>query len=391
MIKREIRALTGLRGIAASWVVFHHLHEDDPLSGILSQILIHGYLAVDVFFVLSGFVMALSYKHLFENGFTGRAYGVFLGRRFARIWPLYAVATLGYAAIYAVSSIHGVVYHHITLGDLPYLIPLNLALVQTWGLGETLGGPAWSISTEFAAYLLFPLLASLALFSRPLLAFVTGVLALILMLVLPILTGEGYGTPRPLDLFDYHTAWPLVRCIAEFTLGIVAFRAATGGLIPSEFRSPLSACVVALAMVALTGIHHSDLAFVALSPILIVLLSRDEGPVAKVLGSRPIHFLGVVSYGMYLVHYALLHLHVVSRFIASRIGQQSADVVADLVVFGVVVLAAYVGYRLIELPGRSAVKRIIGRMEPATTRAVVAGERAGFVEAAGRASRRQEK
>ena len=70
--RQEIGALTGLRGVAACWVAMYHGHEFGRLAGPAGVLLRHGYLAVDVFFVLSGFVMGLSYAHMFAPGFRAR-------------------------------------------------------------------------------------------------------------------------------------------------------------------------------------------------------------------------------------------------------------------------------------------------------------------------------
>jgi peptidoglycan/LPS O-acetylase OafA/YrhL len=381
MTKGEIRALTGLRGVAASWVVFHHLHEDDTLGSWTSYVLIHGYLAVDIFFVLSGFVMALSYKHLFDGGFSRRGYALFLGRRLGRVWPLYALATLVYAGIFAVASKYGVVYHHITVQELPFLIPINLAMIQTWGLGPTLGAPAWSVSTEFAAYLLFPVLSWLTLFHRGWTVWFIGIVAGGVVCLLPVLSGQGFLGPRPLDIFDYHTLWPVLRCIAEFTLGLVAFRVAYSSRASRILSRLFATILVPVVMVLLTPFPNTDLPFVFLSGLLIVQLSKQAGPVSRLLGSRAIHFLGVMSYGLYLCHYALLHLHAVSRYLIPFLGQGAADVAADLIVFLVALAVATLGYRLVELPSREAVKRALRRMDPVVAQATIESETMGLEEA----------
>ena len=59
--------MTGIRGVAACWVVLYHMYEFAPLPPVLGNLLRHGYFAVDLFFVLSGFVMTLSYKALFAD------------------------------------------------------------------------------------------------------------------------------------------------------------------------------------------------------------------------------------------------------------------------------------------------------------------------------------
>jgi peptidoglycan/LPS O-acetylase OafA/YrhL len=152
---RQIRALTGLRGVAACWVVVYHLvgYEAYAPTGLAGNFIRHGYLAVDVFFLLSGFVMALSYWQLFDRNPSIQTYAVFLLRRLARLYPLYAVII----AVMLVLQIAGV-SHALSRTDFGAPLMENLLLVQAWGFGNSLNAPAWSISTEFAAYLLFPLI-----------------------------------------------------------------------------------------------------------------------------------------------------------------------------------------------------------------------------------------
>jgi peptidoglycan/LPS O-acetylase OafA/YrhL len=90
----EIRSLTGIRGVAASAVVLYHFDLGQPDSGPLQHVLHHGYLAVDLFFVLSGFVMALTYGRAFVLQPNIEGFGRFLENRLARIYPLYLVTTL---------------------------------------------------------------------------------------------------------------------------------------------------------------------------------------------------------------------------------------------------------------------------------------------------------
>src|SRR5258707_7540721 len=91
---REIRSLTGMRGVAALAVVLYHLDLGQDDTGLVQHIIHHGYLAVDLFFVLSGFIMALTYSHVFVERFNINKYWKFLNHRIARIYPLYIFSTL---------------------------------------------------------------------------------------------------------------------------------------------------------------------------------------------------------------------------------------------------------------------------------------------------------
>lgn len=93
--KPEIRALTGVRGVAALLVVIYHWAMPYmPQGSVAFRLFGRGYLFVDLFFVLSGFMMALNYGHLFENHVRWPAIRFFFLRRFARVYPLYFVVML---------------------------------------------------------------------------------------------------------------------------------------------------------------------------------------------------------------------------------------------------------------------------------------------------------
>lgn len=161
----QLDGLTAVRGIAAWFVVLYHIRASTPWlpDGVMA--LAHkGYLAVDFFFLLSGFVIWLSAREDFAaRGLA--ATGAFLRRRMARIYPLYAVMlalTILFAALV-----------HTTGRDMdnyPWAeLPLHILMLQNWGFTDALSWnhPAWSISTELAAYLLFPLIALLPLARAP--------------------------------------------------------------------------------------------------------------------------------------------------------------------------------------------------------------------------------
>jgi peptidoglycan/LPS O-acetylase OafA/YrhL len=164
---RQIGPLTGVRGLAALWVAGCHLVAEPGLvSGLAARILARGYLAVDLFFILSGFVMALNYGHLFKRRIRVAVFSRFLLLRLARLYPLYGSILLvrfGYTALR---------YGSFDLprpwiaAPLPYPaidLPANLLLVQSWGIAKSSIGPAWSVSTEWGAYMVFPVLAMLGL------------------------------------------------------------------------------------------------------------------------------------------------------------------------------------------------------------------------------------
>jgi peptidoglycan/LPS O-acetylase OafA/YrhL len=226
---KEIRALTGLRGIAAIWVMVFHTMSVPESGSTVRAVLDRGYLAVDLFFVLSGYVLALNYGRLFRDGISRSVFRTFLWRRFARTYPLYFVMTvvvlaLSRSRIIALWDGGGQVCN----ASASALIP-NLLLVQSRATHFcSLDAPSWSISTEWGAYLLFPFLSSILLFGPKTRLWASavvavGVLDALRFLQISALGGRGYWFSC-LNIWDTVSIAPELRCVAEFTIGLVVFR-----------------------------------------------------------------------------------------------------------------------------------------------------------------------
>ena len=153
-------ALTGLRALAAAWVVLFH-YRDDLLALVpglapLDTFMRAGYLGVDLFFPLSGFVLAYTYADRL-GGFSWRGSVDFVRNRFARVWPVHVLTLnvdLALAALLGTLGV-GADGHRRT----PQAYVENVAMVHTWFSDRpSFNAPAWSISSEWFAYLLAPLL-----------------------------------------------------------------------------------------------------------------------------------------------------------------------------------------------------------------------------------------
>ena len=210
---KEIRALTGIRGAAACYVMAYHFFSNASI-GPAGTFIGHGYLAVDLFFVLSGFVMALTYAEDFRKGFAVQAYARFMVKRLGRIYPLYISATIA-AFLIAVS-------HHEPHLTSATRWACNILLIQAWGLSQSIAHAVWSISTEFGAYVLFPGLLAVTLLCRPRVAAFTALAAAATFLLLatrPL--GQLHQATRSgmLDIWGGNSIFPLLRCLAGFSLG----------------------------------------------------------------------------------------------------------------------------------------------------------------------------
>ena len=308
---REIRSLTGLRGIAALWVVVHHALFIPSPEGLLWTLIHNGYLAVDLFFVLSGYVMALTYAGWFEKGICLVDVFKFLRKRFARTYPLYAAATFITGLIMYYFEIHPWASPRQICGAAA-MLP-NMLLVQMWNTPFcSVDTPGWSISVEWGAYLLFPLLCQFTIFGTKRCVGAAAALSLLSLLIISMIPKNALGQPGgpwgPLDIAQGLTLAPAIRCMAGFTLGLVAHRLSRSKSGVAVGGNGLASLLLTCALLIVLCVSGTDLVAVCLFPLLILSLSQDRGMVSRMLGSRTVYFLGEISYSIYLVHYPILRL-----------------------------------------------------------------------------------
>ena len=219
-----IRQLTGIRFVAAAWVLLYHLQGPLAVIGVLSlpvlpEVLRVGRLGVDLFFALSGFI--LTHTYLTRLGPALRARGTlhFWWLRLARIYPVHLVMLViaGIAVVLqARVAGEGVDRDWLT----PWDFVKNLLLIQEWGPDPQRGWNfvAWSLSMEWLAYLLFPLLVVLLwhcnrrLRTRWLVA--AWVVVLLPLVALALTRTDPY----------YTRAWgSTIRILTEFTAGAITY------------------------------------------------------------------------------------------------------------------------------------------------------------------------
>lgn len=346
----HLGALTGMRGIAAWMVVLYHIRLS--LTGILPDeaiaVMARGYLAVDLFFILSGFVLWYNYAERLQGGGFGEA-GLFLWRRIARIWPLHVVILALFVLFAAALAFTG----RDTAGYPFAELPLHLVLAQNWGLTSQLAWnhPAWSISTELAAYLLFPIVVAAARWQRlPAAALLLMALALIVAIhLLFALSGQG-------KLGDAIPGLGLWRCLLEFSLGNVVC------LLWLRWRGRRLAgagAALACAAVVATGLtfRWPETAFVpAAFATGLTALALGQGGLVRILRSRVPVYLGEISYSTYLAHYFL--------FIVFKLLFVDASLQVGwlgLAGFLTIVMAASIGFHhLVEKPAQ----RLLNRRRP---------------------------
>ena len=197
-MRRQLVTLTGIRGVAAMWVVlFHGYAYLGPLLGgpdrIRVPIIRDGYLGVDLFFILSGFVLSLAYSERIQKDFKSGIVEFF----FARVWRIFPLHWFSLAIFVLLVE----AFPENFWGPGPFTLGAlvaSAALVQDWIPSTALAWnhPSWSLSAEWAAYLLFPfLIVAIGLLRDRTLAFCLALVSLARAHAVP--GGQRITQPQP--------------------------------------------------------------------------------------------------------------------------------------------------------------------------------------------------
>lgn len=250
--QRFIGQLTGVRFVAAFWVLLYHYQGALATAGllvpVLHEVLRVGRLGVDLFFALSGFILTHTYLTKLGPRVTWPASRHFWWLRLARIWPVHFVMlNVAGLAVIAQSKVNGS-----DASSRDWLNPVDyvkqLLLVHEWGPNPQRGWnyPAWSLSMEWLAYLLFPLLV-LALFRFRDKVPTRGLVLLWCLVLVPLLW---YGVAYYGDPY-YISDWgSTIRILTEFTAGgltyLIVLRhwSATDGVRPRVERLATTLSIV---------------------------------------------------------------------------------------------------------------------------------------------------
>ena len=358
-----IPELEGLRGLLALWVVFGHWATSIQLSFRPLRQNLWDVQAVDVFIILSGFVITLLLSRS-ETSYRG-----YLVRRWFRIAPAYIVVLLVSAILFpAISALREltppgemeavrVAIQTATQQNFTTHVILHILLLH--GLAPTatlpyaaysLVGQAWSISLEWQFYILAPLFYSLVLQWRRR----TALLALAALCGGLMLAGM-YFSPAFLG-----NKLPL------FALGAASFwlwrRVTTAGKLPVPLASLrwLSAGAVVLCLAPrLDALLGPALWLVVMHCLLVARTTpaSPEGRLASLLRLPPVLFLGRISYSLYLVHF-LVMLSGMALLVQLTLGAPAYAGLLLLYVVPMSIVAASVMYRWVEQPGIALGRRL---------------------------------
>ncbi|KXU87883.1 hypothetical protein CI15_14315 [Paraburkholderia monticola] len=343
---KKIDNLTGLRAFAALLVVVHHFADNEGVMPLgIVQLVDNWVWGVDIFFVLSGFILAYTYLPSRETSFDWTAYRSFIVKRFARVYPMHLLTFLVFVGLWFVAKHIG---HEFAHSDVVYTARTaveNALLVQAWGLEGKLSWNfvSWSISAEWFAYLfLFPLCAKvLSRLSRA----TCGVLVLLCWLMLCLycfLYNDG-----ALEL----TTFGALRIVPQFLAGYWLFR-----LLKTWKVGELAMCVGLVALMILMCVP-TTLPVLLLPLILLVIAGLANGGVIgrALFGNRVAVFLGEISFSIYLIHPIL---QIACNQVVRKLHVPQNPIIAMLILLvelGVVVAGGALGYYLVEVPARRAI------------------------------------
>ena len=385
----HLRALTGLRFLAAAHVFLYHTTAWRTWTTLLaSKVVSTGYVAVGFFFLLSGFI--LTYAHAGPGAAWGpgpvvlgrvRRLGAadFYARRFARIYPAYLFALALIAPTFLWHTYRTLGAAVLAQQSFPVLL-----LVQAFlpSVAMSWNPPAWSLSAEAFFYALFPFVAPrlVALERRGAVLALLGLYALTFVgpLLYLGLAPDGPGAAS----HDTYSFWlntlrynPIVR-LPEFLMGIVLGRlyleserhpAAQSVLrsTPAATAFSLGAALLILGSLVVSPsvpypLLHNGLLAPAFA-LLIVSLAANRGPLAAWLGSPPMVLLGEASYSLYLIHIPLVVIW--GKTVHALIGPRHVGTTLDFAAFSAFVLAGSIAcYRFVERPLQAPVLAAISKL-----------------------------
>jgi peptidoglycan/LPS O-acetylase OafA/YrhL len=356
----DLPALTGVRGLAAVWVVFNHLDEEwitlFPSWIAMRPITEKGGYAVDFFFLLSGFILchAQSAK---GKSFGVKEYKSFLWLRIARVYPVHLITLLALVAMVFGAKFAGVSVE----GDYPISgLPAHLSMTHYFPFVEAgpWNYPSWSISVEWFAYLfVFPLgwlLLQKKLRPLPLLA---G--SALLMLASSFALESGQTDTSNLGI---------LRVICGFLAGTFLYgiyRRSASFIAPiSDLAVLWAGAIITLLFLLPGGFLCRALVLSIFFPVLLLSLSQRDNCLSRFFSTKFMVWLGSISYGLYMGHGIVEKILKVivnpDKFSASSLAVRSGVLALNMTA---ILAAAIFLYYCVETPCRKWLRDIRWRKQ----------------------------
>ena len=317
--KPHYELLDGLRGVAALLVVWYHVFEGYAFAGgTLIESINHGYLAVDFFFILSGFVIGYAYDDRWGRSLTMKN---FFKRRLIRLHPMVIMGAVLGVVTFCIQG--GVQWDGTHVATSMIMLALLCAMFfipaypgagyEVRGNGEMfpLNGPSWSLFFEYIGNLLYALFIH-RLSTRMLTAFVVLLGAGLACFAIFDVSGYGnMGVGWTLDAVNFLGG--LLRMLFPFSLGMLLSR----NFRPVKVRGAFWICTaVLLALFVVPYLEGTEpicwnglyeaFCIIVVFPLLIIL--GASGNTTDKVSSGICKFLGDISYPLYITHYPFMYL-----------------------------------------------------------------------------------
>jgi peptidoglycan/LPS O-acetylase OafA/YrhL len=311
--KPHYEILDGLRGVAAVMVVAFHLFEVNAASRF-EQVINHGYLAVDFFFVLSGFVIGYAY----DDRWGKMTVGQFFKRRLIRLHPMVIMGMIiGGALFYFGDSSVFPHIHDVPVWKMLFIMLLGMLMIPAlpsmdirgWQEMYTLNAPCWSLFLEYIANILYALF--IRKFSKTALSILVFIAACATVHLTVTTSGDIIGGWT----FDAkHLRIGFTRLIYPFFAGILLYR--TGKLIRVKhaFLWCSLLIIAVLSVPRIGGSEHlwinglyDSFSIIFVFPLIVFL--GASGEVKGKYASKVCKFLGDISFPLYITHYPFIYLY----------------------------------------------------------------------------------
>lgn len=356
--KNHYSILDGLRGVASVIVIFFHVFETHALGDRFKQIINHGYLAVDFFFLLSGFVVAYAY----DDRWGSLTQWDFYKRRLIRLQPMVVIGSIIGAALvgFQHSSLAFPGLETASIGKIlllmiigATLIPVPISMdIRGWNEMHPLNGPAWSLFFEYIANILYAI--GIRRFSKTVLSIFVSITGLMLIAYL-VLGAQG----------DLIGGWSLskeqlfigfTRVLFPFFAGVLLLRVGKLIRIKNAFWWSSFLIVIVLSIPRIGDAQHvwmngvyDALCVIVLFPIIVSIGAGGnlENEKAKKICS----FLGDLSYPLYITHYPIMYIY--TAWVANNhLVMQPYALFVGLLVVVLSVLLAYACLKIYDEPVR---------------------------------------
>lgn len=353
--------LDGLRGVAAIMVVVFHVFEVFSGGDHTKQIINHGYLAVDFFFMLSGYVISYAY----DNRWTQMSFKDFTIRRLVRLQPMIIIGSLIGAALFYFQHSEGLGWGGIATTPVwkvilvmligMTIIPVGKGLdIRGWNEMHPLNGPSWSLFFEYIANIAY------ALFLRKATKIVLGILVLV---SLAFTVHHAFTGPNG----DFIGGWSIddpaqlkigfIRLTYPFLMGMLLARAVKLRSVKNAFGITAVLLIVLLAFPRLGG-HEAHwmnalyecFALTALFPLVIVL--GAGGTVTGKKANTFCKFLGDISYPVYITHYPIVYVYMAWAVNGGHTLNEPQAIVYGLIAIAASIITAYVFMKFYDIPVR---------------------------------------